>query len=81
MLDETAARNETFLGLTYPKVQMLLRWDKVPEKNQDTILTFAKLAEVVKAENPKDALASFEKLIEDFLAMNAVTRERDEPTA
>ena len=37
MLNETATRNETFLGLTYPKLKMLLKWDGAPQEAQGTI--------------------------------------------
>jgi AbiV family abortive infection protein len=67
MLDETAARNETFLGLASPKLRMLLRWDKAPEEAQGTIVAFVELAESTKSEKPDDAMAAFNELIGDFL--------------
>ena len=67
MLDETAARNETFLGLTHPYLRMLLKWDKAPEKHQDSIVAFVELAEATRAEKPNDAMAAFKKLIDEFL--------------
>jgi AbiV family abortive infection protein len=67
MLDKTAARNETFLGLTYPYLKMLRKWERTPEEDQDRIVAFVELAKATKANKPTDAMAAFKKLIGDFL--------------
>jgi AbiV family abortive infection protein len=74
MLDDTADRNETFLGLTYPKLEMVLKWDKAPEEAQDAIVAFVELAEAMKAEKPDDAMAAFNKLIGDFVEIERAKR-------
>jgi hypothetical protein len=74
MLDETAGRNETFLGLMYPKLEMLLKWDKTPEEAQDAIVAFVELAEAVKAEKPEDAIGALNKSIGDFLEIELAKR-------
>jgi AbiV family abortive infection protein len=67
MLDETAARSETFLGLMYPYLKMLRKWERAPEEDQDKIVAFVELAEATKANKPNDAMAAFKKFIGDFL--------------
>lgn len=67
MRAETVARNEVFLGLIYPKLEMLLEWEKAPEKAQERIVAFTDLAEATKREKPDDAMAAFRKLIDDFV--------------
>jgi AbiV family abortive infection protein len=67
MLNDTAARNETFLGLTYRNVRMLLKWDRAPEKHQDSIVAFVELAEATRAEKPDDVMDAFKKLVDEFL--------------
>jgi predicted metal-dependent hydrolase len=74
MLEEIAALNEKLLGLEYPKLEMLLRWEKAPEEAQGTIVAFVELAEVTKAEKPSDAMAGIEKLIADFLEAELANR-------
>ncbi len=76
MLDETAARNEMFLRLMYPKLEMLLRWDKAPEEAQEAIVAFVELAEAIKAEKPDDAMAAINKLIGDFLEIERARRAK-----
>jgi hypothetical protein len=44
MLHETAARNETFLTLMYPKLELLLKWEEAPEEAQEAIVAFVELA-------------------------------------
>jgi AbiV family abortive infection protein len=67
MLAETAARNETFLGLMYPKLQMLLEWEKAPEQTQEHLVAFVNLMEAKKSEKPDDVIAAFRRLIDDFV--------------
>ena len=76
MVDETAARNETFLGLTFPYVKLLLKWQEAPEEHQDTIVAFVELAEATKAEKPNDAMAAIKKLIGDFVETGRAKRAR-----
>ncbi len=66
MLAETAARNETFLGLMYPKLQMLLKWEKAPEDAQERIVAFVEVAEATKDQKPDNAMAAIRKPIDDF---------------
>jgi AbiV family abortive infection protein len=77
MLNETAARNETFLGLVSPKLKMLLKWDKAPEEAQVTIVAFVELAESMKSEKPDDAMAAFNELIGDFLLIERAKQARE----
>jgi AbiV family abortive infection protein len=74
MLADTAARNDEFLGLTYPKLQMLLRWDKAPEEVEESIVAFVKLAEAVKDEKPTNAMAAIDRLIDRFLEIERAKR-------
>jgi hypothetical protein len=67
MLAETAVRNETFLGLMYPKLQMLLMWDREPEAAQDQVVAFMELAEARKQETSDDRMAAFKNLIGDLV--------------
>jgi AbiV family abortive infection protein len=76
MLAGTATQNERFLGLMFPKVEMLLKWEKSPKEAQERAIAFIKVAEATKAESPKDVVAAIEKLIGDFLAV-----ERDKRAA
>lgn len=74
MLAETSARNEIFLGLMYPEVEMLMNWEKSPEEAQERAVAFIKVAEATKAEKPKDVRAAIEKLIGDFLEVEREKR-------
>lgn len=67
LLAETAARNETFLGLMYPKLEMLLKWDRAPEEAQERIVAFVELAQGTKDQKPEDAMAAILKLMDDFV--------------
>jgi AbiV family abortive infection protein len=85
MLTETAARNETFIGLMFPKLEMLLEWEKAPEDAQEAIVAFVRVAEAMKAEKPDDAMAAFNKLLGEFfeteLARRAAKSGKDETKA
>jgi AbiV family abortive infection protein len=85
MLAETAARNETFLGLMFPNLEMLLKWKRAPEDAQEVIVAFVGLAEAMKAEKADDAIAAFNKLLGEFLdaelARRAVKSGKDETKA
>jgi AbiV family abortive infection protein len=74
MLGDTAARNETFLGQIYPKVQMLLKWDKAPEEHQEAIVAFVELAEAMRNERPDDAIAAIRELTDHFLDIDRSKR-------
>lgn len=74
MLAETAARNETFLGLMYPKLQMLLKWDRAPEQAQEWILAFVDAAEGAKDRGPNEAMAAMLKLMDDIVASERAKR-------
>jgi AbiV family abortive infection protein len=69
MVAEIADRNETFLGLTFPKVKMLLRWERSPENAQEAVVAFVELAEAMKAEEPENLIAAFNNLIGKFLEL------------
>jgi hypothetical protein len=74
MLAETATRNETFLGLMFPKMTMLRKWAKTPEDAQETVLAFVQLAEATKAEDPSDAMTAIQNLIHKFLQAELAKR-------
>ena len=58
----------------YPKLEMLLKWDRVPEEAQGTIVAVVELAEATKAKKPDDALAAFNELIGDFVRVERAKR-------
>jgi AbiV family abortive infection protein len=74
MLAETTARNEMFLGLMYPKVEMLVKWGKAPEEAQVSIIAFVNLAEAVKDEEPNNAMDAFNRIIHDFVEIERLKR-------
>jgi AbiV family abortive infection protein len=74
MLAETAGRNETFLGLMFPKLEMLQKWAKAPEDAQESIVAFVRLAEAMKTKSPKDAMGAFNRLIDEFLKAELAKR-------
>jgi len=67
MLAEMAVRNETFLRLMYPKLQMLLKWSSAPEEAQERIIAFVKLAHAAKDEGPEAVMVAVDKLINDVV--------------
>jgi AbiV family abortive infection protein len=67
MVAEIADRNEEFLGLMYPKVEMLLRWERSPEEAQEGIVRFLDLYHAMEAENPQDMIGAFDKLMARWL--------------
>ena len=50
----------------YPKLEMLLKWEKAPEQAQESIVAFVGLAEAMKDEKPDDMMRAFNKLIGEF---------------
>jgi AbiV family abortive infection protein len=77
MLAKTAARNETFLGLTYPKLQMLLKWTKEPEEAQRRVIAFMKLLGRTIDQGPKETMLAIDKLINDFVKAEAAEHTRE----
>ena len=45
MVADIADRNEMFLGLMFPKLRMLLRWERSPNDAQKAAAAFVELAE------------------------------------
>ena len=74
MVADIADRNEMFLGLMFPKLRMLLRWERSPNDAQKAAAAFVELAEKVKAELPENAIAAFDNLIGEFLEAEAKKR-------
>lgn len=64
MLDEIADRNESFLSLTHPKLQMLLRWESAPESMQQELSEFISHIKAWKDNPPDDPVAALETLLE-----------------
>ncbi len=74
MVGEIATRNETFLGLMFPKVKMLSKWAQVPEETQESVVAFIRLAEAARAKKQDDAMAAIKNLIDEFLQSELAKR-------
>lgn len=74
MVADIADRNETFLGLMFPKLRMLLRWERSPTDAQEAATAFVKLAEKLRAAPPESAIAAFDNLIGEFLEVELKKR-------
>jgi hypothetical protein len=58
----------------YPKLQMLLKWDKAPEQAQEWILAFVGAAEGAKDRGPNEVMAAMLKLMDDIVASERAKR-------
>jgi AbiV family abortive infection protein len=79
MVENIADRNEHFLGLTFPKIRMLLRWERSPDDAQEAAVAFVELAEIMKAATVENAIGAFDNLINEFLEAELRKRAARQP--
>lgn len=75
LVAEIASLNEKFLALTYPKLEILLKWDKTPEESQETTVQIEKRLKELRSELPDDPLKAFKTLIQEMLETERVKRK------
>ena len=69
------AANERYLGLMYPKLEMLLKWEKAPEETHETLVQFEKRIKELSSELPDDPLKALETLMQEMLETARVKRK------
>lgn len=67
MLTETAARNEMFLGLVYPKVEVLSIWAQDPDDASDRAAAMFELLNTTNDGGFEDRMAAVNRLMDELL--------------
>jgi len=67
MVNEIAALDEEFLGLSFPKIKMLRRWAVNPESIRDEIAGFEKRINELRDEYLDDPVKAMEILLQEML--------------
>lgn len=75
MVAEIASLNERYLGLMYPKLKMLLKWEKAPDETYETLVQFEKRFNELKSDLPDDPLRAMETLMQEMFETEQVKRK------
>ncbi len=67
MVSEFAATNKKYLGLMYPKLDMLLKWENDPDGIGETLIQFKRRAEQLKSELPDDPEKAMAILMQEMI--------------
>lgn len=80
MVVEIATRNEKYLDLTVPKVEMLRKWVAVPDDAAKLVTQFEELFEQQMAENPDNPRKAMDHVMEQMLQiMQQYAKRRSGP--
>ena len=75
MVAEIASLNERYLGLMYPKLKMLLKWEKAPDETYETLVQFEKRFNELMSDLPDDPLRAMETLMQEMFETEQVKRK------
>jgi AbiV family abortive infection protein len=67
MVHEIADRNNTFIELMRPKVEMLRYWEQDPDGTRESMKGFQQLMEELRENNPDDPRKAFNALLTEIL--------------
>jgi hypothetical protein len=67
MVADIAARNKEFLGLSFPKLELLRKWERDPEQASRESLNFERRLKELKDKHPNDPLEAVERLLQEML--------------
>ena len=75
MVAEIASLNERYLGLMYPKMEMLSKWEKAPEEISETLVQFKNRANELRSELSDDPLKAMETLMQEMFEIELAKRK------